>query len=175
PATHQKGYVTGAGWEESKRPELADSDAAARELEKPVMEWKSVRRANAILRIVTWLGFAAFGLFAAWRTRNFTEFVVWSGASLLASYFFIITEIWPWYVTWALALGALAPGRLPARFAMILSAGVLTLYITLALEGSSPAWIFPLRSLLAFVLPLLIFSALWLLRWRQPAPHVRTS
>ena len=175
PETHRKGYMTGAEWEESKRPALADSDAEARELEKPVFEHRTVRTANAIVRIVTWLGFAAFGLFAAWRTRNFAEFIVWSGASLLASYFFIITEIWPWYVNWALALGALAPGRLPARFAMILSAGVLTLYLTIGFQGSRLAWLFQIRSLIAFVLPLLIFSALWLFRWRQPAPHVRTS
>jgi hypothetical protein len=175
PVTHQKGWFIGAGFDESKRPALADSDPVARELEKPVMEQQTVRKANAILRIVTWLGFAAFGLFAAWRTRSFMEFLVWSGASLLASYFFIITEIWPWYVNWALALGALAPGRMPARLAMLLSAGVLTLYITLGLEGSKPAWMFPLRSLLAFVLPLLIFAALWFLRWRNPAPDVRIS
>ena len=175
PASHQKGYLIGAGFDESKHPALADGDTVARELEKPVIERQTVRKANAIVRIVTWLGFAAFGLFAAWRTRSFTEFLVWSGAALLASYFFIITEIWPWYVNWSLALGALAPGRLPARFAMILSAGVLTLYLTLGLEGSEPAWIFPLRSLVAFVLPLLIFSTLWFFRWRQPATHVRTS
>ena len=175
PATHRKGYFIGAAWDESKRPALADDDAEARALEKPVIERPTVRKANAIVRIVTWLGFAAFGLFAAWRTRSFTELLVWSGASLLASYFFIITEIWPWYVNWALALGALAPGRLPARFAMILSAGVLTLYLTIGFQGSRLAWIFQFRSLLAFVLPLLIFATLWFFRWRNPAPHARTT
>ena len=175
PGSHQTGYFTGAEWKESKRPALADSDPVARELEKPVMERETVRKANAIVRVVTWLGFAAFGLFAAWRTRNFTEFLVWSGASLLASYFFIITEIWPWYVNWALALGALAPGRLPARLAMILSAGVLTLYLTIGFAGSRLAWLFHIRGLLAFVLPLLIFSTLWFLRWRKTDPDVRTT
>ncbi len=172
PVTQRTGYLTGAAFDEAKRPALADQDATARELEKPVIERQTVRKANAIVRVVTWLGFAAFGLFAAWRTRSFIEFLVWSGASLLASYFFIITEIWPWYVNWALALGALAPGRLPARFAMILSAGVLTLYLTIGFQGSRLAWIFEIRSLLAFVLPLLIFSTLWFFRWRLPAPHV---
>ncbi len=174
PVTQQKGFFAGDSYDETKRPALADSDPVARELEKPVIERRTVRRANAILRIVTWLGFAAFGLFAAWRTRSFTDFLVWSGASLLASYFFIITEIWPWYVNWALALGALAPGRLPARFAMMLSAGVLTLYLTLGFQGTRLGWAFPYRGLLAFVLPLLIFTALWFFRWRKVAAHVRT-
>ena len=174
PVSHQKGYLRAGQLDETKRPALADSDPVALELAKPVLEQQTVLRANRILRIVTWLGFAAFGLFAAWRTRSFTDFLVWSGASLIASYFFIITEIWPWYVNWALALGALAPGRLPARLAMMLSAGVLTLYLTLGWAGTRLAWAFPYRGVLAFVLPLLIFSALWFLRWRQPASHVRT-
>ena len=175
PVSRQKGYFTGDQYDETKRPAPADIDPVARELQKPLLEHQTVLRANRILRIVTWLGFAAFGLFAAWRTRSFADFLVWSGASLIASYFFIITEIWPWYVNWALALGALAPGRLPARLAMMLSAGVLTLYLTLGWAGTRLAWAFPYRGVLAFLLPLLIFSALWFLRWRHPAPHVRTD
>ena len=173
PKTRQKGYFTGAGFDESKRPALADNDAVARELEKPVMEHQTVRKANAIVRLVTWLGFAAFGLFAAWRTVNFTQFVVWSAASLLASYYFIITEIWPWYVNWALALAALAPGRLPARLAMILSACVLTLYVTLGCRDSGPEWVFRCRSILAFVLPLAVFIVLVIVQRRKPSPHVQ--
>ena len=173
PATHQTGWFTGAGWDESKRPALADNDAVARELEKPMMEHQTVRKANAIVRIVTWLGFAAFGLFAAWRTVNFTQFVVWSAASLLASYFFIITEIWPWYVNWSLALAALAPGRHPARLAVLLSAGVLTLYVTLGYQGSQPEWIFPCRSILAFVLPLAVFIVLAIVQRRKTSSHVQ--
>ncbi len=175
PVSRRKGNFISDQYDETKRPASADSDVTARELEKPVLEQQTVLRANRILRIVTWLGFAAFGLFAAWRTRSFAEFLVWSGASLLGSYYFIITEIWPWYVNWALALGALAPGRLPARLAMMLSAGVLTLYITLGFAGTRLAWAFPYRGALAFVLPLLIFTALWFLRWREPAPHARTT
>ncbi len=173
PATHRIGYFTGAAWDEAERPSFADHDAEAREREKPVIDHPMVRKANAILRLVTWLGFAGFGLFAAWRTRNFTEFLVWSGASLLASYFFIITEIWPWYVNWALALGAFAPGRLPARLAMMLSAGMLTLYLTLGFHETEFGWLFELRSLFATVLPLLLFTILWLVRWRKAQPTIR--
>ncbi len=175
PVTRRAEWFMDAAVEESKRPPTADDDPAARELEKPVLEQRTVRTANAIVRIVTWLGFAAFGLFAAWRTRSFADFLVWSGASLIASYFFIITEIWPWYVNWALALGALAPSRLPARFAVLLSGGAFTLYLTLGLEGGQPEWLFPLRGVVAFVLPLAAFLALWCARWRTPASHVSTS
>ena len=175
PVSRQKGYFNGDQYDETKRPVAAELDPIAQELQKPLLEHQTVLCANRILRLVTWGGFALFGLFAAWRTRSFTDFIVWSGASLIGSYFFIITEIWPWYVNWALALGALAPGRLPARLAMMLSAGVLTLYLTLGWAGTRLAWAFPYRGAVAFLLPLLIFSALWFLRWRQPAPHVRTD
>ena len=175
PATHRTGWFTGASWDESKRPALANDDAFAREREKPVFEQRTVRTANGIVRIVTWFGFAAFGLFAAWRTRSFTEFLVWAAASLLGSYFFIITEIWPWYVNWSLALGALAPGRLPARLAMLLSAGVLTLYVTLGYGGSRPEWVFPYRGVLAFVLPLAAFIVTLIVQTRKSPPHAQPA
>lgn len=175
PATHRVGWFTGAAWDESKHPAIADNDPFVREREKPVFEQRTVRKANAIVRIVTWLGFAAFGLFAAWRTANFTQFIVWSAASLLASYYFIITEIWPWYVNWSLALAALVPGRLPARLAMLLSAGVLTLYITLGYGGSQPEWVFRYRGVLAFVLPLAVFMVLAIVQSRKSPPHAQPA
>jgi hypothetical protein len=121
-----------------------------------------VVQANTILRAILWLVFAAFGLWCAWRTNSLEEFCVWSAAALLASYFLIITEIWPWYANWAVALAALTTPRAPARLAALLSACVLTLYITLGFQGSGQEWVFALRSLPAFILPLVLFAV-----WRK--------
>jgi hypothetical protein len=38
---------------------------------------------------------------------------------------------------------------------------VLTLYVTIGFQGSEPDWVFALRSLPAFVLPLALFAALY--------------
>ncbi len=159
PAAKVKGYVNDASVEEASPPEATKADPAARLLATPPMERDTVRRANNAIRFVTWSLFAAFGLFAAWRTVDLQSFLIWSAAAMLAAYFLIITEIWPWYVIWSLALGAMQPGSRPARFAIFLSAGVLTLYATIGYQGSEPAWVHATRSLPAFIAPLL----LWLL------------
>ena len=159
PASAETGFVHQDVIEEITRPEALAATPAVRRFETPPMERATVRKANRVIRLVTWTLFAAFGLLAAWRTVNLESFCVWSCAAMLAACFLILTEIWPWYVNWALALGALVPASRAARFAAILSAGVLTLYATIGYEGSEPAWIYDSRSLPAFVLPLL----LWLL------------
>lgn len=174
PVSKSKGYtLTEQEFLDAKRPAFAATDPQTLLLEKAPMDRPNVKKANAILRAVTWLGFAAFGLLAAWRTVNFTQFLVWSAASLLASYYFIITEIWPWYPNWAIALAAMAPTRLPAKFAMLLSGCVLTLYVTLSYQGSSSEWIYRYRSIPAFVLPLGIFIVLLLVQSRKSPPHAR--
>ena len=153
------------------RPRALADQPGVRRFEVKSMDRPTVRSANNIIRIVTWTLFAAFGLMAAWRTTNLESFCVWSAATMLAAYFLILTEIWPWYVNWALTLGALVPASQPARFAAILSAGVLTLYATIGYQGIEPAWVYACRSLPAFVLPLVLWllsCAPRLLRSRAP-------
>ena len=171
PAAKMKGYVHDGQVEEASPPAAIKTDPAVRRLATPPMERDTVRRANNAIRLVTWGCFAAFGLFAAWRTVDLRSFLIWSAAAMLAAYFLIITEIWPWYVIWSLALGAMQPGSRPARLAIFLSAGVLTLYATIGYQGSEPAWIHATRSLPAFIAPLLLWllsCAPGLLRSRAP-------
>ncbi|MSU35430.1 MAG: hypothetical protein EXS36_10005 [Pedosphaera sp.] len=164
PETRSIGQVNLNLFEDSDRPAQAAGDPMLIEYERMVKDRRLPKTANAWIRAVTWLLFAAFGLLAARRTTNLKQFLVWSAAALLTSIFLIITEIWPWYENWALVLGALAPDRLPARFAVILSACVPSLYITIGFQGSDFPWIYSLRSLPAFVLPLFIFLALLVLK-----------
>ncbi len=158
PASHQRGFVNLLDFTDSARP--SDADDLAKQFDTMTADRPTPQLANHLLRAVLWLAFAAFGLLCAWRTNTFEEFLVWSAAALLASYYLITTGIWPWYANWAVALGALATHRQPARLAAILSACVLTLYVTIGFEGPYASWVYSLRSLPAFVLPLVLFIAL---------------
>lgn len=160
PATRLKGYVDSSAFDVIPTPPDLGADPELAHWQRPVVEWDTVRTANAWLRGTLWAGFALFGLVAAWKTTCLESFLVWSCAALLGAYYFIITEIWPWYALWALTLGALSPGRLPARMALVLSACVLTLHVTLGFQGNSPEWVYPYRSIPAFGLPLALFVVL---------------
>jgi hypothetical protein len=76
---------------------------------------------------------------------------------------------WPWYVTWAVAVVALAPWGLLTRLTLLLGAGVLTLYTFQPLYALG---IYGYRSLVAFgptlvVLALVIVQRLGWLSGRQ--------
>ena len=169
PVSRCKGYVDGTAVDLIERPMTAGDDAELLDLEKPFVERATVLRANAIIRIVMWLLFAAFGLLAAWHASDFPRFLTWSAAAMLASYYCIVTEIRPWYVLWALVIAAVAPSRIPARLAVLLSGGALTLYFSLSYEGGDPAWIGEYKSIPAFVVPLALFG-LTLLRKPSTTP-----
>jgi hypothetical protein len=134
----------------------------------------TAREANTWLRLTSWAAFGAFGLLAAVRTTNLRTFLVWSAATLLASYWLVSAWFLPWYVIWALALAALVPTSAAARLAAILSATVFSIYFSLPYIGSDQWWIYTYRSLPAFVLPLMLFGLArlpdWIVqRWRTIA------
>ena len=153
------GYVYKFDTDKLPSPGQLDPDPMLAQLNQPVVKWPSVVTANKWIRIATWALFAAFGLLAAWKSCDIDQFLVWSAAALLASYYLIMTQMWPWYILWALAFGALRPERLPARLAVLLSACVLSYYITLDYDESMQPWVYTFRSLPAIVLPGLIFLA----------------
>jgi hypothetical protein len=158
PMAKQFGYADTQNFSDTPKPALDEPDATVAKFETMTTDWPTVRTANAIVRVVTWTLFAAFGLLCAWRTTSFEEFLVWAAAALLASYFLILTEIWPWYINWSVALAAFATHRAPARLALLLSASVMTLNVTLGFVGGEPAWVAAYRSVPAFVLPLGVFA-----------------
>ncbi len=167
PASQSRGFVFASVFTDSTRPATADN--CAKLFETMTAERPTVVRANNLLRAALWLAFAAFGLLCAWKTISFEEFLVWSAAALLASYFLILTEIWPWYANWAVAVAALSTSRRPAQLAALLSACVLTFYITIGFQGSDANWVFALRSLPAFMLPLVLFIVLYCRRKKSAA------
>ena len=168
PLSAKRGFVDSTRFSDSAA-ESPYADKLSQLFAHMTAERPTVVLANNILRFVLWLAFAAFGLLCAWRTNSFAEFLVWSAAALLASYFLIITEIWPWYANWAVAVAALSTSRRPAQLAALLSACVLTFYLTIGFQGSDQNWIYTLRSLPAFVLPLVLFVVLYCRRRKSTA------
>jgi hypothetical protein len=112
------------------------------------------------------LALLAFGLLWLWemrRTRTLEGTLsAWGWAlvwyALIASGWF-----WPWYVTWAVAVAAVAPwGRLHV-VAQLLAGGALTLYGFLPLQA---AGVYGFRSVVAFGPALLYLLYLLFQRWR---------
>ena len=167
PVSQRRGFVDSRLFADSVEPSSADK--LSQLFARMAAERPPVVLANNLLRAALWLAFAAFGLLCAWRTNSFAEFLVWSAAALLASYFLILTEIWPWYANWAVAVAALSASRRPAQLAALLSGCVLTLYVTLGFQGGENNWIYALRSLPAFVLPLVLFVVLYCRRRKSTA------
>lgn len=158
PLSHTKGYVADEPVSDTvDEPSGLPPDPELDRLENTPLEWPTVLKANRWIRISTWGLFALFGLLAAWKTANFERFLIWAPAALLAAYYTIMTQIWPWYSIWALALAALVPSKAPARLAMLLSGCLLTLYISIGHAGGENDWIYAYRSLAATVLPLVLF------------------
>lgn len=167
PPSRQNGYVNMGQTSTTAAPADSEADPLASELENGPMEWPTVLKANGAIRIVTCLLFAAFGLFAAWRTADFDRFLLWAPAAVLAMYFTVTTQIWPWYLIWALALAALKPGSAPFKLAAMLSAGMMTLYSTISFDNGDWPWVFQYRSFPAVVIPAVGFAIYYAAgKWR---------
>ena len=168
PPSRQLGYISARGATPVDPLPVSETDPVAHQLETGTMTWPTVIKANNIVRVVTYGLFAAFGLLAAWRTTGFARFLAWAPMVMLAMYFTITTQIWPWYLIWALALGALTPGSSASKLAALLSAGMITLYCTISFEGNVfYSWINYYRSIPAIVIPTLGFAVYWV--WKKGA------
>jgi len=78
----------------------------------------------------------------------------------LASQLLVFTKIWPWYGIWPLAFGALKPRSSPTRLAIMLSAGMVTLYAFLDYTNTPWDWVYECRSIPTIVLPVVLFAIL---------------
>lgn len=159
PGSRRRGYIDARLCEEAARPAGLDGDAEVALGEQMPTEWPTVRAANRTVRVAAWTLFAACGFVAARWTRDLATFLVGSAALVLAAQYLVVTETWPWYANWGVALAALAPHRLPARLAVLLSACAPSLYVTMDFQGGAAAWVDTYRAIPAFGLPLLLFSA----------------
>jgi hypothetical protein len=67
------------------------------------------------------------------------------------------TWIWPWYLLWPLGFAALSSLSRSVRLTLILSASSLLIYPLFGYQGTQAWWVFNLRSLVVWVLPLMLF------------------
>lgn len=171
PADRIQGYIDWTHLMVIDEPPIAGTDATARRLSGWPPDWPTVVVANRLIRIITWSLFIAFGLLAAWKTTDFHAFLVWATAFFLASQLLVFTKIWPWYLIWPLAFGALKPGGAATRLAVMLSAGIMTLYVLFDFSSSEQwSWLNEYRSIPAIVLPVALCAVLqWWSgqRWRR--------
>jgi hypothetical protein len=160
PATHMQGYVDWGHLLVIDDPPIATTDSTVRRLSGWPQDWPTVIRANWWIRTVTWGLFVAFGLLAAWKTRDLESYLIWGTWFFIASQLLVFTKIWPWYVIWPLAYGALMPRGAGARLAVMLSAGMLTMYALLDFTNSPWDWLYEYRSIPTIVLPVVLFLVL---------------
>jgi hypothetical protein len=172
PVSHLQGYVDWMHLVVIDNPPIAETDATAQRLSGWPPDWPTVVKANRVIRMTTWGLFIAFGLLAAWKTRDFDTFLTWSTAFFLAAQLLVFTKIWPWYVIWPLAYGALKPDSGSTRLAIMLSAGMIIMYPLFDYSNSLQwSWVNDYRSLPTIVLPVVVFAAMQLWRaWERARP-----
>jgi hypothetical protein len=174
PVNQMQGYVDWSHLTWIDEPPIAKSDATAQRLSGWPPDWPTVVMANRLIRVTTWGLFIAFGLLAAWKTTDFDKFLFWGTAFFLAAQLLVFTKIWPWYAVWPLAYGALKPGSLATRLAIMLSAGMLTMYVAFDYSDSVKwAWVNDYRSIPAIVLPVALFAVTLL--WRGSGREERAA
>jgi hypothetical protein len=174
PASHLQGYVDWTHLVVIDIPPIAKSDATAKRFSGWPPNWPTVAMANRLIRITTWSLFIAFGFLAAWKTTDFGRFLFWATAFFLASQLLVFTKIWPWYAVWPLAYGALRPASKATQLGMMLSAGMLTMYVWFDFSNSQKwAWVNECRSIPAIVAPVFLFVIL--LGWNRFLPSHRAN
>jgi hypothetical protein len=160
PVSRLQGYVD---WSHlvvpGADPPIAERDRSAQRLSEYPPDLATVREANTLIRVTTWGLFIAFGLLAAWKTRDFEGFLYWGTAFFLASQLLVFTKIWPWYAIWPLAFGALRPRSAAMWLAVLLSAGMPAMYVLFDFSNSLEwSWLNDYRSIFSIVLPVVIFG-----------------
>jgi hypothetical protein len=169
PAHHLQGYVDWPHLIVIQEPRDAENDPTIRRLSGWPPEWPTVIRANWWIRFVTWSAFVAFGLIAAWKTKDFDTYLLWAASFFVASQLLVFTKIWPWYVIWPLAFGALKPTKPITWLAVMLSAGMTITYALFDYCNTPSDWLYEYRSLFTIVLPVLLFILLKLIISARPA------
>ncbi len=160
PADRAVGFVNWSRLYATAEPADAANDPNVRQLSIPPGDWPTVAKANRWIRLATWGLFALFGLVAAWRARDFAHFLAWTTLYFIAALLLVVTQIWPWYMIWPVAFGALRPAGAATQLALLMSAALAMSYALLGFCNTRLEWVFDYRSLFTIVIPVVAF-ALW--------------
>jgi len=163
PSQRKIGFVDRRRLVRIPTPPNAQADPVVRQLAVSPQDWPTVVTANRWIRVTTWTLLAAFGLLAAWKTRDLETFLTWGTSFFLAALLLVFTRLWPWYIIWPLALGALTPRSAATRLALLLSAGLILFYPLQSYCNTRLEWLYDYRSLITIVLPVVAFAVLQLL------------
>jgi hypothetical protein len=180
PVDHLQGYVDWPHLVVIDDPPNAEKDATVRRLSGWPPDWPTVVMANRLIRLGTWGLFVLFGLVAAWRAVNLVTFLRWGTWFFLAAQLLVFTRIWPWYVVWPLAYGALRPGSWGARLAVLMSAGMMMMYGLLDFTNTPYDWAYEYRSVFCILGPVVMVLAwsgasVWNRRRLESASRVKSD
>ena len=160
PVSHLEGYIDWSHLYVVDDPPDADRDPIVQRISGWPPDWPTVIEANRIIRVTTWSLFVAFGLLAAWKTKDLDTFLLWGTGFFIAAQLLVFTKIWPWYVIWPMAYGALKPRSGIARLAAMLSGGGILLYALLDFTTTRWDWLYDYRSIPTIVAPVVLFAVL---------------
>jgi hypothetical protein len=142
---------------------MRDPETAAR-MRGPLGSWQ-LEQANNLIRAVGWGTFAlAFVLCVVFGTGTARRLTIAWVALCLILCALTLTWFWPWYLLWGLLPAALVPRSRIARLMVLVSWGVLLVYVGLGFADTRFWFLFSYRSLAMFGLPILVFVADEILR-----------
>jgi hypothetical protein len=161
PHAQVTGYIRSEDTRPFGRVRDADADLAQGSIQS------RLEAANALLRLVGWALFIPSALLVLWRTHT-VQGGLFSSALLMGLFLlFLGAWIWPWYMLWPLALGALTPRSAVTLVIAALSVTPLMLYPAFNFQGTAWSWLFQLRSIYVWVIPGVICALFVLGRWRE--------
>jgi hypothetical protein len=125
-------------------------------------EWSErepLRTANLLVRSI---GYGVFGLclvITGLAARSGTAAATAATALLLSFLLTTGTWIWPWYLLWPLAFASVSPTSSAVRLTVVLSVASLLIYPLFGYQGTETWWLFNLRSVFVWAVPVLLFVA----------------
>ncbi len=170
PDLERSAFVPSSAVGPIDRPTRFDDHAGVLARERGPSGSPATMEANRLIRLVGWGAFGAVWLAAlVVGTSTLGGLARGWTAALLALFYLGSAWFWPWYVVWALVPAALSPAAAISRLVVLLSWGVLVLYVALGF-GETDLWFLQTyRALAVFGAPVALFlldgSIRWLAAW----------
>jgi hypothetical protein len=140
-------------------PDLLEDPEVAAKVRGPLGTWQ-LAEANRVIRGVGWgafvLAYLVALVFGTGSPARLTA--AWAGMCVVLCVV-TLTWFWPWYVLWGLLPAALIPRSRLMRLTVLVSWGVLLVYVGLGFADTSAWFLNSYRAVGMFGLPLLVFVA----------------
>jgi hypothetical protein len=171
-STGREGYVS---VEALSFVPAGDGPTSAAELEAKWSDREPLRTANLLIRSIGYVVFGLCLIVIGFAVRRGTAQASAVTALLLSFLLATGTWIWPWYLLWPLAFAALSPSSQAVRLTLVVSVASLLIYPLFGYQGTQWWWLFNLRSVFVWALPVLLFGAWeWIGRTRKRQQQLGT-